>query len=96
MQLLRPNEKANAILMAEGIKEVHAMIEPTLNLLLNSSTTGRSWAESYFPSQKPQVLVWNLPSPRIRLRIERVHGFFVPGSRRSMGPTVVEELGLAD
>ena len=47
MQLLRPNEKANAILMAEGIKEVHAMIEPTLNLLLNSSTTGRSWAESY-------------------------------------------------
>ena len=42
MQLLRLNEKANAILMAEGIKEVHAMIEPTLNLLLNSSTTGRS------------------------------------------------------
>ena len=37
MMLLRPNEKANAILMAEGIKEVHAMIEPTLNLLLNSS-----------------------------------------------------------
>ena len=46
MQLLRPNEKANAILMAEGVKEVHAMIEPTLNLLLNSSTTGSSWAES--------------------------------------------------
>ena len=42
MQLLRPNEKANAILMAEGIEEVHAMIEPTLNLLLNSSTPGRS------------------------------------------------------
>ena len=36
-QLRRPNEKANAIVMAEGIKEVHAMIEPTLNLLLNSS-----------------------------------------------------------
>jgi hypothetical protein len=33
--------------MAEGIKEVHAMIEPTLNLLLNSSTSGRSWAESW-------------------------------------------------
>ena len=42
MQLLRLNEKANAILLAEGIKEVHAMIGPTLNLLLNSSTTGRS------------------------------------------------------
>ena len=42
MPLLRPNEKANAILMAAGIKTVHAMIEPTLNLLLNSSTTGRS------------------------------------------------------
>jgi hypothetical protein len=27
-QLRRPNEKANAIVMAEGIKEVHAMIEP--------------------------------------------------------------------
>jgi hypothetical protein len=25
MQLLRPNEKVNAILMAEGIEEVHAM-----------------------------------------------------------------------
>ena len=42
MQLLRPNGKANAIRMAEGIKEVHAVIEPTLNHLLSSSTTARS------------------------------------------------------
>jgi hypothetical protein len=42
MQLLRPNGKANAILMAEGIKEVHAVIEPTLNHLLSSSTTASS------------------------------------------------------
>ena len=28
MQLLRQNEKANAILVAEGIEEVHAMTDP--------------------------------------------------------------------
>ena len=67
MQLLRPNGKANAIRMAEGIKEVHAVIEPTLNHLLSSSTTARSWAESWTFYTKTDMTVFQCIPPLSQL-----------------------------